>query len=243
MSVVTTSSAAVKGKEAEPLAVRVTETFSLKVDDMDQYCARPTKPLAPPPNAQTMYSSREDFAASERASVDISEAFAPVVVSAVPRGGSVSASMSISGGSFMAGNRNLYSSEIEMPDPSYGHRDSASRDISLGGSRPLISVPIQISGSGSHVYRPLQHRAPSEQRGFGVQRKTSFREPRTQSHDRNSHLGRSQEQLYGVGRMTKTVSFHFDERKSRLAEFESNSPLNQKQLEHRDFLERTYFTR
>ncbi|XP_033161529.1 uncharacterized protein LOC117141912 isoform X5 [Drosophila mauritiana] len=243
MSVVTTSSAAVKGKEAEPLAVRVTETFSLKVDDMDQYCARPTKPLAPPPNAQTMYSSREDFAASERASVDISEAFAPVVVSAVPRGGSVSASMSISGGSFMAGNRNLYSSEIEMPDPGYGHRDSASRDISLGGSRPLISVPIQISGSGSHVYRPLQHRAPSEQRGFGVQRKTSFREPRTQSHDRNSHLGRSQEQLYGVGRMTKTVSFHFDERKSRLAEFESNSPLNQKQLEHRDFLERTYFTR
>ncbi|KQS43431.1 uncharacterized protein LOC6545866 isoform X4 [Drosophila erecta] len=243
MSVVTTSSAAVKGKEAEPLAVRVTETFSLKVDDMDQYCARPTKPLAPPPNAQTMYSSREDFAASERASVYVSEAFAPVVVSAVPRGGSVSASMSIGGGSFMAGNRNLYSSEIEMPDPGYGHRDSASRDISLGGSRPLISVPIQISGSGSHVYRPLQHRAPSEQRGFGVQRKTSFREPRTQSHDRNSHLGRSQEQLYGVGRMTKTVSFHFDERKSRLAEFESNSPLNQKQLEHRDFLERTYFTR
>ncbi|XP_043648727.1 uncharacterized protein LOC122617094 isoform X5 [Drosophila teissieri] len=243
MSVVTTSSATVKGKEAEPLAVRVTETFSLKVDDMDQYCARPTKPLAPPPNAQTMYSSREDFAASERASVDISEAFEPVVVSAVPRGGSVSASMSISGGSFMAGNRNLYSSEIEMPDPGYGHRDSASRDISLGGSRPLISVPIQISGSSSHVYRPLQHRAPSEQRGFGVQRKTSFREPRTQSHDRNSHLGRSQEQLYGVGRMTKTVSFHFDERKSRLADFESNSPLNQKQLEHRDFLERTYFTR
>jgi len=150
----------------------------------------------------------------------------------------------MSGGSFMAGNRNLYSSEIEMPDPGYGHRDSASRDISLGGSRPLISVPIQISGSGSHVYRPLQHhRAPSEQRGFGVQRKTSFREPRTQSHDRNSHLGRSQEQLFGAARMTKTVSFHFDERKSRLADFESNSPLNQKQLEHRDFLERTYFTR
>nr|XP_016933773.1 uncharacterized protein LOC108012828 isoform X4 [Drosophila suzukii] len=242
MSVVTTSSAGVKGKETEPLAVRVTETFSLKVDDMDQYCARPAKPPAPPPSAQTMYSSREDFAASERASVDISEAFAPVVVSAVPRGGSVSVSMS--GGSFMAGNRNLYSSEIEMPDPGYGHRDSASRDISLGGSRPLISVPIQISGSGSHVYRPLQHhRAPSEQRGFGVQRKTSFREPRTQSHDRNSHLGRSQEQLFGAARMTKTVSFHFDERKSRLADFESNSPLNQKQLEHRDFLERTYFTR
>ncbi|XP_016978856.2 uncharacterized protein LOC108044374 isoform X3 [Drosophila rhopaloa] len=241
MTVVTTSSAAVKGKEAEPLAVRVTETFSLKVDDMDQYCARPAKPPAPPPNAQTMYSSREDFAASERASVDISEAFAPVVVSAVPRGGSVSVSMS--GGSFMAGNRNLYSSEIEMPDPGYGHRDSASRDISLGGSRPLISVPIQISGSGSHVYRPLHQRAPSEQRGFGVQRKTSFREPRTQSHDRNSHLGRSQEQLFGAARMTKTVSFHFDERKSRLSDFESNSPLTQKQLDHRDFLERTYFSR
>ncbi|XP_016992412.2 microtubule-associated protein futsch isoform X3 [Drosophila takahashii] len=230
MSVVTTSSAGVKGKEAEPLAVRVTETFSLKVDDMDQYCARPAKPPAPPPSAQTMYSSREDFAASERVSVDISEAFAPVVVSAVPRGGSVS--VSLSGGSFMAGNRNLYSSEID------GHRDSASRDISLGGSRPLISVPIQLPGRG------LPHRAPSEQRGFGVQRKTSFREPRTQSHDRNSHLGRSQEQLFGTSRMTKTVSFHFDERKSRLADFESDSsPLNQKQLEHRDFLERTYFTR
>ncbi|XP_017042501.1 uncharacterized protein LOC108088973 isoform X4 [Drosophila ficusphila] len=244
MTVVTTSSAAVKGKEAEPLAVRVTETFSLKVDDMDQYCARPAKPPAPPPNAQTMYSSREDFAASEKASVDISEAFAPVVVSAFPRGGSMSGG-SLSGGSFMAGNRNLYSSEIEMPDPGYRHtRDSASRDISLGGgSRPLISVPIQISGSGSHVYRPLNQRAPSEQRGFGLQRKTSFREPRTQSHDRNSHLGRSQEQLFGSARMTKTVSFHFDERKSRLADFESNAPLTQKQLDHRDFLERTYFSR
>ncbi|XP_020815985.1 uncharacterized protein LOC110190024 isoform X6 [Drosophila serrata] len=264
MSIVTTSTAAIRSKEAEPLAVRVTETFSLKVDEMDQYCVRPPKPPAPPPNAQTMYSSREDFAASERASdrasVDISEAFAPVVVSAVPRGGSFSqsASMNISmtgsGGSFMAGNRNLYSSEIGAPESGYSRTDSGSRDISMGGSRPLISVPIQISGSGSgfgsgsgsrsNVYRPLHQRAPSEQRGFGVQRKSSFREPRTQSHDRSSRLGRSQEQLFGAERMTKTVSFHFDERKSRLAEFESNSnPLTPKQLEHRDFLERTYFSR
>lgn len=151
----------------------------------------------------------------------------------------------------MAGNRNLYSSEIEVPDPGYARTDSASRDISMGGSRPLISVPIQISGgsgsgSRSNVYRPLHQRAPSEQRGgFGVQRKSSFREPRTQSHDRgSSRLGRSQEQLFGAERMTKTVSFHFDERKSRLADFESNAnPLTPKQLEHRDFLERTYFSR
>ncbi|XP_070141312.1 microtubule-associated protein futsch isoform X3 [Drosophila kikkawai] len=258
MSIVTTSTAAIKGKEAEPLAVRVTETFSLKVDEMDQYCVRPPKPPAPPPSAQTMYSSREDFAASERASdrisVDISEAFAPVVVSAVPRGGSFSQSASMnlsmtgSGGSFMAGNRNLYSSEIGGPESGYSRTDSASRDVSMGGSRPLISVPIQISGSGSgsrsNVYRPLHQRAPSEQRGFGVQRKSSFREPRTQSYDRGSRLGRSQEQLFGAERMTKTVSFHFDERKSRLADFESNAnPLTPKQLEHRDFLERTYFSR
>ncbi|XP_015044167.2 uncharacterized protein [Drosophila pseudoobscura] len=240
MSIVTTSGAAMKGKEAEPLAVRVTETFSLKVDEMDQYGSRPAKPPAPPTHAQTMYSSREDFgaASSERASVDISEAFAPVVVSALPRGGSGSVSMS--GGSFMAGNRNLYSSEIEMPDTaSWG----ASREPSqTGGSRPLISVPIQISDS--HVYRPL--RSPSEQR-FGVQRKSSFREPRTQSHDRAPRLSSgSQEQLYGAGRgMTKTVSFHFDERKSRLADFASasESPLTQNQIEHREFLERTYFSR
>ncbi|XP_070136503.1 microtubule-associated protein futsch isoform X4 [Drosophila bipectinata] len=272
MSVVNTTTAAIKGKEAEPLAVRVTETFSLKVDDMDQYTSRPAKPAAPPPHAQTLYSSREDFAASERApSVDISEAFAPVVVSSLPRGvsslgggGSMTGTISTGVPSFIAGNRNLYSSEIDVPDPGWrqagdsvsrdqGWRqtgDSASRDISLGGSRPLISVPIQISGSGSnsHIYRPLhqQQRAPSEQRGgFGVQRKSSFREPRTQSHDRttSSRLGRSQEQLFGSSRMTKTVSFHFDERKSRLAEFESNSPLTPKQIEHRDFLERTYFSR
>ncbi|BFF97983.1 uncharacterized protein DMAD_06266 [Drosophila madeirensis] len=240
MSIVTTSGAAIKGKEAEPLSVRVTETFSLKVDEMDQYGSRPAKPPAPPPHAQTMYSSREDFgaaASSERASVDISEAFAPVVVSALPRGGSGS----VSGGSFMAGNRNLYSSEIEMPETAYW--GGASREPSQpGGSRPLISVPIQISDS--HVYRPL--RSPSEQR-FGVQRKSSFREPRTQSHDRAPRLsGGSQEQLYGAGRgMTKTVSFHFDERKSRLAEFASasESPLTQNQIEHREFLERTYFSR
>ncbi|KRF98530.1 uncharacterized protein Dwil_GK16328, isoform E [Drosophila willistoni] len=233
MSIVTTSAAVIKGKEAEPLAVRVTETFSLKVDDMDQYCARPTKPLAPPPHAQTMYSSREDFAASERTSVDISEAFAPVVVSSVPRGGP----------SFMAGNRNLYSSEIEMPGAMSWPRSesefhgSVSKEPSImshGSSRPLISVPIQISQGRS---------TPSEQR-FGLQRKSSFREPRTQSHDRSSRLaGGSQDQLYGPARMTKTVSFNFDERKSRLADFESNSPLTQKQIEHRDFLERTYFSR
>ncbi|XP_064541306.1 uncharacterized protein LOC135430533 isoform X5 [Drosophila montana] len=245
MSIVNSSASVMKRQEAEPLSVRVTETFSLKVDDMDQYSARPAKPLAPPPHAQTMYSSREDFAASERASVDISDAFAPVVVSAVPRG-TIS---SIGGASFIAGNRNLYSSEIEMPGMSWSQsesefRHSSSKDPSIvsHGSRPLISVPIQITGSGSQVYRPL--RAPSEQR-FGLQSKSSFREPRTQSHDRGSRLTGSQEQLYGSSaRMTKTVSFNFDERRSRLAEFESvDSPLTQKHKEHRDFLERTYFSR
>ncbi|XP_030572507.1 uncharacterized protein LOC115771091 isoform X3 [Drosophila novamexicana] len=245
MSIVNSSASVMKRQEAEPLSVRVTETFSLKVDDMDQYSARPAKPLAPPPHAQTMYSSREDFAASERASVDISDAFAPVVVSAVPRG-TIS---SIGGASFIAGNRNLYSSEIEMPGMSWSQRESefrhsSSKDPSIvsHGSRPLISVPIQITGSGSQVYRPL--RAPSEQR-FGLKSKSSFREPRTQSHDRSSRLTSFQEQLYGSSaRMTKTVSFNFDERRSRLAEFESvDSPLTQKHKEHSDFLERTYFSR
>ncbi|XP_043071464.1 uncharacterized protein LOC6570429 isoform X4 [Drosophila grimshawi] len=240
MSIVSSTSNVMKRQEAEPLSVRVTETFSLKVDEMDQYSTRPAKPPAPPPHAQTMYSSREDFAASERASVDISEAFAPVVVSAVPRG-TIS---SIGGVSFMAGNRNLYSSEIEIPDNSWsqselGFRHSSSKDQSIGshGSRPLISVPIQITGSGSQVYRP--------QRSLGLQSKASFREPRTQSHDRGGRMmSGSQDQLYGSSaRMTKTVSFNFDERKSRLAEFESDSPLTQKQNDHRDFLERTYFSR
>ncbi|XP_034484079.1 uncharacterized protein LOC117789129 isoform X5 [Drosophila innubila] len=243
MSIVSSTANAMKRQEAEPLSVRVTETFSLKVDDMDQYSARPAKPAAPPPHAQTMYSSREDFAASERVSVDISEAFAPVVVSAVPRG-TIS---SIGGVSFMAGNRNLYSSEIEMPGAGWSQSESefrsSSKDPSVisHGSRPLISVPIHISDSGSQVYRPL--RAPSEQR-YGLQGKSAFREPRTQSHDRSSHLTGSQDQLFGSpARMTKTVSFNFDERKSRLADFESNTPLTQKQNEHRDFLERTYFSR
>ncbi|XP_034110452.1 uncharacterized protein LOC117572017 isoform X5 [Drosophila albomicans] len=247
MSIVSSTANVMKRQEAEPLSVRVTETFSLKVDDMDQYSARPAKPPAPPPHAQTMYSSREDFAASERASVDISEAFAPVVVSSVPRG--TISSIGAPSSSFMAGNRNLYSSEIEMPSiwsqSDSEFRSSASKDASVisHGSRPLISVPIQISDS--HIYRPL--RAPSEQRGYGLQSKSPFGESqRTQSQDRNSRLTGSQDQLLfgsSAARMTKTVSFNFDERKSRLADFESNSPLTQKQNEHQDFLERTYFSR
>lgn len=244
MSMVTSGAGVMKRQEAEPLSVRVTETFSLKVDDMDQYSARPAKSQAPPPppHAQTMYSSREDFAASERnserMSMDISEAFAPVVVSSVPRGTLSSFSGSLgSGGSFMAGNRNLYSSEMDMPSESELFRSSSSKDpsmISQGGSRPLISVPIQIGGSSS---------------------KPMVRQARTQSHDRTAGRAAtltgaaSQEQLFGsalpASRMTKTVSFNFDERKSRLGDFEtsSSSPLTQKQSEHRDFLERTYFSR
>lgn len=252
MSMVTSGAGVMKRQEAEPLSVRVTETFSLKVDDMDQYSARPAKPQAapppPPPHAQTMYSSREDFAASERTStMDISEAFAPVVVSSVPRGtlSSFSGSLGSAGSSFMAGNRNLYSSEIDMPSESELFRSSSSKDPSMhshGGSRPLISVPIQIGGGVG-----------------GVGGKPMARQARTQSHDRTAGVhGRtpgtltgaaSQEQLFGsalpASRMTKTVSFNFDERKSRLGDFEtsSSSPLTQKQNEHRDFLERTYFSR
>lgn len=251
VSMVTGGAGVMKRQEAEPLSVRVTETFSLKVDDMDQYNPHPAKSQAPPPpplHAQTLYSSREDFAASERnsehISMDISEAFAPVVVSSVPRGTLSSFSGSLgSGGSFMAGNRNLYSSEIEMPSTgSEQFRSSSSKEPSMvsHGSRPLISVPIQIGGV-----------------------KTPARQARTQSHDRVGLPGAgagarggggirpltgaaSQEQLFGSApRMTKTVSFNFDERKSRLADFESSSssPLTQKQSEHRDFLERTYFSR
>lgn len=247
MSMVTGGAGVMKRQEAEPLSVRVTETFSLKVDDMDQYNPHPAKSQAPPPpaaHAQTLYSSREDFAASERnserISMDISEAFAPVVVSAVPRGTLSSFSGSLgSGGSFMAGNRNLYSSEIEMPSMgSEQFRSSSSKEPSMvsHGSRPLISVPIQIGGAKS----------------------TPARQARTQSHDRADAGAAgggvrpltgaaSQEQLLfgSAPRMTKTVSFNFDERKSRLADFESSSssPLTQKQSEHRDFLERTYFSR
>ena len=70
------------------MSVKVTETFSLKVDEMDQYNARPNKP--PPSSIQptppiTAYSSREDFLNSEQVSVNITDAFAPVVIPAMNR--------------------------------------------------------------------------------------------------------------------------------------------------------------
>lgn len=169
MSIVAGNSAVVtKPSEKEPMSVKVTETFSLKVDEMDQYNARPSKP--PPSSVQptppiTAYSSREDFLTSEQTSSNIADTFAPIVIPSIRRD------------QFMAGNRTFYSSEIDSHSRrSESELNRASKEPSIGSGSgihfhipkgTLISVPINI-GSGSsgdlgHQLPPLgtsQHSLP-----------------------------------------------------------------------------------
>ncbi|XP_037933497.1 uncharacterized protein LOC119668150 isoform X4 [Teleopsis dalmanni] len=243
MEIVSGSSAVITKKpEAEPMAVKVTETFSLKVDEMDQYCSRPAKQSAThfETPSRSIYSSRDEVSVSERLSIAPSEAFVPIVLPQANRE------------SFVAGIRNSYASDMDV----YGRRSeselhSSSQDQTRFSKGGLISVPINI-GSNSIVTPGLppsglssQHnlpRSPSEQRmpQIKLSRKTSFLEGRTQSQDR-AHIRGSTDDIYTT-RMTKTVSFNFEERKSRLSAFESTS-LSQQQKDQRDFLERTYFSR
>ncbi|XP_017475570.1 PREDICTED: uncharacterized protein LOC108365888 [Rhagoletis zephyria] len=257
MSISTGTSAVVtKASEKEPMSVKVRETFSLKVDEMDQYNARPSKP--PPSSVQptppiTAYSSREDFSTIEQSSISIADAFAPVVVPALSRE------------QFMAGNRRFYSSEMDSQSRrSESEFNRASKEPSVGSGSvshfhipkgTLISVPIHIGSSsvsgdlsqrtssvGASQY--TVSRPPSADGRIGMSklvRKPSFNDGRTQSQDRARKLHGSHEDLYS-GRMTKTVSFNFDERKSRLSDFESSNLSNQHK-ENREFLERTYFAR
>lgn len=259
MSIVTGNSAVVtKPPEKEPMSVKVTETFSLKVDEMDQYNARPNKP--PPSSVQptppiTAYSSREDFLNSEQVSVNNTDAFAPVIIPAMSRN------------QFMAGNRTFYTSEIDAQSPrSESELNRASKEPSVGGvsgshfhipKGTLISVPINIGGGSSGDLGQQSSSADVSQRSLPPRprppsadgrlvksklvRKSSFMDGRTQSQDRAQKLHGSHEDLYST-RMTKTVSFNFDERKSRLSEFESSN-LSQQQKDKREFLERTYFSR
>nr|XP_036216461.1 uncharacterized protein LOC106616609 isoform X5 [Bactrocera oleae] len=259
ISIVTGNSAVVtKPPQKEQMSVKVTETFSLKVDEMDQYNARPNKP--PPSSIQptppiTAYSSREDFLNSEQVSVNITDAFAPVVIPAMNRE------------QFMAGNRTFYSSEIDAQSRrSESELNRGSKEPSVGGvsgshfhipKGTLISVPINIGAGSSGDLGQQSSSADASQRSLPPRprppsadgrvvksklvRKSSFMDGRTQSQDRAQKLHGSHEDLYST-RMTKTVSFNFDERKSRLSEFESSN-LSQQQKDKKEFLERTYFFR
>uniref|UniRef100_A0A1I8NV35 Uncharacterized protein n=1 Tax=Stomoxys calcitrans TaxID=35570 RepID=A0A1I8NV35_STOCA len=259
--------------KAEMMSIQVHETFSLKVDEMDQYMAKPAKAAAPPPPqapfgsmpilskspsiAKSM-SSREDYADSEHVSMSIGEAFAPVIIG---RSGSTQLSVDqIHSPPQMASqDRGLQMrswskepvshtqhSSSEMHSQSWSREPSIHHHPELQG-KPLFSAPIMMDSSGSlHQSvspdrRRQMHglRSPSEQRPMQLQTKQNFLEGRTQSQDRQG-LGGSQDNL-SSSRMSKTVSFHFDERKSRLSEFQNRSA--QQEPTKRDFLERTYFSR
>ncbi|XP_067646726.1 protein piccolo isoform X7 [Eurosta solidaginis] len=243
--------------EKNPMSVKVTETFSLKVDEMDQYNTRPTKP--PPSYVQptpplTAYSSRENVIASEQASVNIADAFAPLVIPTMRRD------------QFMAGNRTFYSSDIDIQSRRSGSElKRASKEASLGKGAhlsvppkgTLISVPINlgkcgssadlgVASSASSVGVPQKSlpRAPSADgrlRNSKLVRKSSFIEGRTQSQDRAQKLHGSHDDLFST-RMSKTVSFNFDERQSRLSAFESSN-FSKEQKDKKEFIERTYFSR
>ncbi|XP_075163877.1 uncharacterized protein LOC142236529 isoform X4 [Haematobia irritans] len=258
--------------KAEPMSIQVHETFSLKVDEMDQYLSRPTKSAAPPPSHAASgsmpmlnkspsipisMSSRDDFLESEHVSMSIDEAFAPVVI-----GRSASTQFSMDQVTLpsqtSSQDRGLrmrslskeasshQQSSSEMQSNSWSREPSIHHHPELQG-KPLFSAPIMMDNSGSLPQsvspdrRTHMHgqRSPSEQRYMQLNAKQSFLDGRTQSQDRQG-LGGSHDNLSG-SRMTKTVSFHFDERKSRLSEFQNRSA-PQQEPSKKEFLERTYFS-
>uniref|UniRef100_A0A1I8MSB3 Uncharacterized protein n=1 Tax=Musca domestica TaxID=7370 RepID=A0A1I8MSB3_MUSDO len=245
-----------KKPDAEPMSIKVHETFSLKVDEMDQYMARPAKPPAPPaaasagaaqtlsksPSVPKSIGSREEYHEPEHVStMDISEAFAPVII-----GRSSSSQFSIDQQRQMAlefssqerglntrpwGSSREPSVRRQPSDlqSSWGSREPSIHHHPELQGKPLFSAPIMMDSSGSlpHSVSPDRNRhmhglrSPSEQRPMQQQTKQKFLDGRTQSQDRQP-LTDSQDYLASA-RMTKTVSFHFDERKSRLSEFENRS--------------------
>lgn len=250
--------------QAEPMSIKVQETFSLKVDEMDQYMSKPAKQPAPPaaanltksPSVPISMSEREDFPESEHVSMSIREAFAPVII-----GRSASSQFSIDQAQLHSEvssqdrglNMRSWSKEPSIRQHSDVQSSWSSREPSVHHhpelqGKPLFSAPIMMDSSGSlqHSVSPDRHRhlhglrSPSEQRPMQQQTKQKFLDGRTQSQDRQP-LGGSQENLTSA-RMTKTVSFHFDERKSRLSEFENRSAAV-KQPSQNDYLDRTYFSR
>uniref|UniRef100_A0A1A9WTH1 Uncharacterized protein n=1 Tax=Glossina brevipalpis TaxID=37001 RepID=A0A1A9WTH1_9MUSC len=249
LEVLTGSTAIIKNKpEKETIATKVVETFSLKVDEMDQYMTKPTKTIPPSetaslaqlrPSVPRSFYSKEDMNI-ESSSTDIKEAFTPIVI---PRN-SVSST-------FLAGNRSMYASETEISNRgSEFEFRSSSKEPSIhahpeAGGKPLFSAPILVGSHESFAqssspdrYRPLHAlRSPSEQRSRVPP--SNFLQGRTQSQDR-ARINDSSDNLPGL-RMTKTVSFNFEDRKSRLSEFE-NLNLAQSQTE-KENSERSYFSR
>uniref|UniRef100_A0A1A9Z2R0 Uncharacterized protein n=1 Tax=Glossina pallidipes TaxID=7398 RepID=A0A1A9Z2R0_GLOPL len=251
LEVLTGSTAIIKSKpEKEAMAVKVVETFSLKVEEMDQYMIKPKKSIqpsqtAPPaqphqtPSMPRSFCSKEDLDI-EPSSTDIKEAFTPIVI---PRNSESS--------TFLAGNRSMYASEVEISNRgSEMEFRSSSKEPSIHahsetGGKPLFSAPILVGSHESFAqssspdrFRPARSlRSPSEQPTRVSTGK--FLQGRTQSQDR-ARINGSTDNLPET-RMTKTVSFNFEDRKSRLSEFE-NLNLAQSQTE-KDYLERTYLSR
>lgn len=228
--------------DKELVSVKVVETFSLKVDEMDQYMAKPAKPIAPAASVPQSLGSHEDFSYSEQTSIaPAAEAFAPVII-----GRATSSS-----NGFINSTRSLYNSEQEMFAADRGmQRQAVSREPSVHlhpelKGRPLFSAAILVGSSGSlgpqtasHSVRAQTFRSPSEQRPI-PNNAAQFFDGRTQSQDRQGLSG-SQDNI-STSRMSKTVSFNFEERKSRLTDFE-NRALSQKQTNPVS-LEKSYFLR
>ncbi|XP_065362621.1 uncharacterized protein LOC135956063 isoform X2 [Calliphora vicina] len=253
ISVVSGTNAAVTNKaQAEPMSIKVQETFSLKVDEMDQYMAKPAKQIPPPapslsktPSVPKSFSSREDFVEPDRVSTNIGEAFVPMIIGRSVEGSS----------QFLADKRTSHS-ELSSQDRglemrSWSKEPSVHHHPELQG-KPLFSAAIMMDSSGSinrssSIDRRIpMHgiRSPSEQRPLLPYKDQTgdFYDGRTQSTDRH-RLGGSQDNL-SMARMTKTVSFNFDERKSRLSQFESATTTTMpKSQVKQEMLERTYFSR
>ncbi|XP_037807258.1 uncharacterized protein LOC119600784 isoform X5 [Lucilia sericata] len=253
ISVVSGTNAAVTNKsQAEPMSIKVVETFSLKVDEMDQYMAKPAKQKQPPPqqppslsktpSVPKSFSSREDFSEPDRVSMNIGEAFVPVIIGRSAEGSS----------QFLADQRTsqsqLSSQDRGLEMRGWSKEPSIHHHPELHG-KPLFSAAIMMDSSGSinrssSIDRRMPvhgMRSPSEQRPLLPYKDQTgdFFDGRTQSTDRH-RLGGSQDNI-SMARMTKTVSFNFDERKSRLSQFESATmPKSQAKQE---MLERTYFSR
>lgn len=251
LSVVSGTNAAITNKsQAEPMSIKVVETFSLKVDEMDQYMAKPNKTMPPPPSSlskspsvQKSFGSRDEFLPhdQEHSAMDIREAFAPIIIGR---------SSTEDSSKFLADKRTsrseLSSQDRGLEMRGWSREPSIHHHPELQG-KPLYSAAIMMSSSGSinqtapNDRRMQMHgvRSPSEQRPLlpYKDQKGDFFEGRTQSTDRH-RIGGSQDNL-SLARISKTVSFNFDERKSRLGQFESSTLPAQKQ----EFLERTYFSR
>ncbi|XP_055911206.1 titin homolog isoform X1 [Eupeodes corollae] len=250
------------------LTVKVTETFSLKVDEMDQYSAHP--PKSPSPLRQTrMYASSDQLGHNQNrpiqdaisesiafsADPSTQEPFAPIVLST-----SRSSQMHL-----VAGDRRSYMSSSQA-DISGSRRSDlnelippAPAQIITVGNKKLVSVPIAVPdyfdsemtisefmrdehenqrNQSEQQSRTNLIRAPSEQRLARSKLLQRKSHDRTQSQDRAAASELDSLSL-GTRSMTKTVSFNFGEHGSHL-DMDSSS---NNQLDKKQWLERTYFSR